>query len=134
MSSRIMMALALSGVVLTGACATGRGAAAPEDQPDALAAPDVPAVVQVSNQNWQDIDVFVLRPGIKERLGMVTSMGKTVFKLSNSMLAGTSGVRLLISPIGGGGDFLTPEIPLTQGQRLDLDVENNLRMTSYAVW
>ncbi len=133
MSSRIAMALVLSGVVLAGACATGRAAVAPEDAPDALAAPAAEAVVHISNQNWQDIDVYVIRPGVKQRLGMVTSMGALAFKLSDTMLAGSSGVRLLISPIGGGGDYVTPEIPLIQGQTLDLEVENNLAMSSYAV-
>ncbi len=133
MSSRIVMALVLSGVVLAGACATGRAAAAPEDQPDALAAPASPAVVHISNENWQDIDVFVVRPGAKQRLGMVTSMGAMVFKLSSEMLAGTSGVRLLISPIGGGGEYITPEIPLIEGQTLDLEVENSIGMSSYSV-
>ncbi len=131
--TRIGMALALSGILLTGACATGRAAAAPEDQPDALAAPDAPAMVHINNQNWQDIDVFLVRPGMKLRLGLVSSMGTLAFKLSENVLQGSAGVRLLISPIGGGGDYVTPEIPLSQGQTLELQVENNLRLSSFDV-
>jgi len=132
--SRMVRALALAAAAWAGGCATGKTAVPAGEEQDALAAPAGPTIVHVSNQNWQDVDLFVVRPGAKLRLGMVTSMGTMDFRLPSTIMSGVPSLRVIVSPIGGGRDYITPEISLNQGQTLDLEVENNLRLTSYAIW
>ena len=132
--SRMVVVLAVVAAAWVGGCATGKTAVPAGEEQDALAAPAPPAIVHVSNQNWQDIDLFVVRPGAKLRLGVVTSMGTMDFRLPSAIMSGVPSLQLIVSPIGGGRDYITPEISLGRGQTLDLEIENNLRMTSYAIW
>ncbi len=134
---RMGIVLVVAAVALAGGCASGRGAVRGDQSGagdnDALAAPEANTWVHASNQNWQDIDLFLVRPGLKVRLGMVTSMGSMSFRIPKSVMDGSAGVRLLVSPIGGGNEYMTPEIALNPGEVVQLEVENELRLSSYSV-
>ncbi len=130
----VVLTAALAVAALAGGCATGRGAVAADDWASAQAAPDELAVVHVDNHNWQDVDVFAVREGMKVRLGMVTSMTSGDFRLPQAFLVGSSNVQLQIDPIGSSSGYLTQSILVSPGQTVDLRIENNLNLTSYSVY
>lgn len=129
----LAIAVALGSALLAGGCATGRSSTY-DEMTAAQPAPTDAAVVHVANNNWQDIDVFAVRNGMKLRLGMVQSMGATDFRLPASFIEGAPNVQVYIHPIGSNGGYLSQAMLVNVGQRVDLHVENNLNLTSYSVW
>src|SRR5687768_9327362 len=49
----------------------------------------------VENNNWSDMTVYILRDGVRTRLGAVSSMSRSTFVLSNAMLSGSGELRIL---------------------------------------
>ena len=133
LSKPVVLSVALAVAAVTGACASGRGVVA-DGEDFAQAAPARNAIVHVDNHNWQDVDVFAVREGMKIRLGMVTSMAGGDFKLPESFLVGSPNVQLRIDPIGSSMGYMTQTILVAPGQTVDLRIENNLNLTSYSVY
>lgn len=91
-------------------------------------------LIQVKNFNWSDVTIYMLRGGVRTRLGMVTSMGEALFRLPGTMFAASSDVRLILDPIGSPLAFTTEPIYVRPGQMVQMNVENYLPLTNWAVW
>ena len=130
----VVLSVVLAVAAVAGGCATGRGVAEGDEQMFAQSAPASTAMVHVDNHNWQDVDVFAVREGMKVRLGMVTSMTGGDFKLPETFLVGSPNVQLRIDPIGSSSGFMTQSILVSPGQTVNLRIENNLNLTSYSVY
>lgn len=89
--------------------------------------------VQVSNQGWSDVVVYVLRSGMKWRLGMVTSQTSRTFEMPRGVLPEAGSLRLLADPIGS-KEHLTAPFQVTSGQRVALTLQNVLSMSYVSVW
>lgn len=132
MLKRIVFPVACIAMLGLGACASGHEAPAVGPQ-DVQPAPSSEARVHVRNNNWADVDVYVVRSGLPTRLGTVTSMQDGVFEIPSTVLAGAPQLQLLVEPIGGSNPFLTQPMTIGEGQLVDLRVENNLALSSYSV-
>jgi hypothetical protein len=120
-------AVALAGL-LAGACASGTGGAV------ATNGAGDRTVVEVSNHNWADVNVYAVQLGTRMRLGTVVSMTTRRFTLpAQTRLAG-GGVRLMASPIGSTRSHLTDLILVDAGGRIEWNLENSLALSSYMVW
>ncbi len=93
-----------------------------------------PVSVRVTNHNWMDVTVYALRAGSSYRLGNVTSMRASRFRLPSALGAYTGDLRLMADPIGSRDSFVTPSIQVSPGQTIDFTVENHLEISSVAVW
>lgn len=125
-------------VVLAGlwsgqACAPG---AAPDGGTVQPAPWDDETVVQVNNHNWADITVYLVRDGSSSRvrLGSVMSMTEENFDVPRSVMPDAGGIRLYADPIGSRRGYLTEPIQVAPGQRVEWQLENNLRLSSVSVW
>ena len=134
LSKPVVLSAALVVVAVAGGCATGRNEVVGDGSAFAQAASANTAIVHVNNHNWQDVDVFAVRDGMKMRLGMVTSMSAGDFKLPETFLVGSPNVQLRIDPIGSNSGYLTQSILVSPGQTVDLRIENDLNLTSYSVY
>lgn len=119
----LAMALALSACALPG-----------KKQRYGKAPVEVPAVVRVANQNYSDINVYVVQSGMRRRLGTVTGMSTQRFTLPRDIPLETMDIRLLADPIGGTGTYLSPAVQVHPGQEMDLTVAAALHLSSLAVW
>ncbi len=121
--------------VLTAALVLGPGACAPGlGGGSAAPTPTSEVLFQVNNHNWSDVTVYLMSGGARTRLGMVTSMNQRIFKVPGGLLTTTADIRLLLDPIGSTRGYLTEPIMVSPGQTVEMNVENNLRLTSWAVW
>lgn len=105
-----------------------------EGEEDALAQTDGPASVQVANNGWSDVDVFLMRGSARVRLGMVTSMSSQRFTVPPSFLHGSQDLRLRAHPIGGFKDYETQALLVSPGQQIALTLQNNLNLSSYSIY
>ena len=136
------LAAAVAATLTLGACATGgapagSGSFAPTGEAAAKALASAgtrAATVKVENLNWSDMNVYVLQNGARTRLGTVTSMNTTVFRLPTHVLASTATVRLLLDPIGSSEMFVTDPVQVRGGEQIALNVQNSLPLSSVGVW
>jgi len=121
-------ALALS-LSLT-ACASGKPSAGPASPSPAGKS----AQVQVTNNNWADMNVYLERAGMKVRLGTVTSMGKRVFGVPKAFLNSTGDFRLVADPIGAREVHVSQPVQVWPGQMVDFRIEDHIAISSISVW
>lgn len=89
--------------------------------------------LKVENNNWLDVRVYLVRDGESIPLGMVTGPGTTEFRLPGMATLAGSDTQLLVLPIGGFDDYLSPILAVNPGDRVHLTVENDLALSSVVV-
>lgn len=95
-------------------------------------APGMGITLDVENHNWSDMAVYSVVHGTRHRLGTVSTAGHEVFRLPSTVV-GTRGVQILLRPIGGGGQFLTDQIMVNPGEKIELRIENHLPLSAWRV-
>lgn len=86
--------------------------------------------ISVSNRNWRDARVYVVRSGARFRLGTVTSMNSVDYEIPASMLPPGSRIRVLAELIGSAHSTQTENVRVEQGLVIQWIVENVLANSS----
>ena len=110
------------------------GACAPATEQSQVGAPESATTLVVKNNNWQEVVIYVMRGAMRTRLGSVTSMNSARFRLSDTMMSGTGGVRIVADPIGSARTYTSPAITVTPGAQVELQVQNQISISNYAVY
>jgi hypothetical protein len=133
------LAAAVAASLTLGACAggTATGSARLPDGPSAGRTADAaerPATLKVSNYNWMDVVVYAAQGNSRVRLGQVTSMSSTSFRLPARMVANSvQSVRLMVDPVGSTEGWQTEAISIRAGQQVQFNVQNSLSYSSVLV-
>lgn len=132
---------ALAMAVSMGACASasGGGELAPARFASAGGGGSAPARVQgatvrVTNNNWKDMTVYMVRGSSRYRLGMVTSMTTEVFPVPRALVGNTGGVQLLADPIGSTATYLSPSIFVNGGETVQFEVHNQIAISNVSIF
>jgi hypothetical protein len=88
---------------------------------------------RITNNGWLDVNVYALRGGSRQRLGMVTGQNTQVFRLPRNFVD-ARGVRLFIDPIGSPQGYQTELISVGPGQQIELVVQQRISMSHYSVF
>jgi len=120
-------ALALAMLTLASACT--RHPEAEDDQP---AQKPEPIIVHVRNENFLDVNIFVVVSGVNRRLGMVSGNTSADFSVDWGLTVGQS-IALLAVPIGGRGSANTGSLSVGLGQVIDFTVAPVLRQSTVSV-
>src|SRR6059036_4315538 len=95
--------------------------------PREVAAVEFPGItLLVRNDNWLQVDVYLLRATTRQRLGTVSSMGTQIFRIPRALYATSGTVQLLADPIGTDETFRTEQIPVGQARQIELTVADYL--------
>jgi hypothetical protein len=108
-------------------------ACAPSAQPEGPSGRQV-ATVRVTNHNWSDMNVFVIRNGTRMRLGTVTSMNTSTFRIPGTLMRSVSSLRIVADPIGSSSAYTSPELQVAPGQQVAMTVQGVLHTSSVSVW
>ena len=76
--------------------------------------------LQVQNQAFLDMNVYVIRGSQRVRLGQARSNGTTTLRIPPSMLTGPTPLRFLADPIGSSRTPVSSEIVVTPGEQVSL--------------
>lgn len=97
---------------LSTACGASRStvASAPEPSSD-----EIP--VQIDNQNFNDMEIYVVKNGQRLLIGQAGGLTKTTLTIRN-VARGGGRVRLLAEPIGGARPIATPTLVVPPGQSI----------------
>ncbi|HEX2207459.1 MAG TPA: hypothetical protein VHG93_07235 [Longimicrobium sp.] len=109
------------------ACASGKG------KPSLGKPPGRTAVVQVANNGFADVTVYVVQSGMRQRLGTVTGLSRQRFPLTR-VAHESADVYLLADPVGGARTYLSPPVRVRPGDAVDLRLHATLSMSSVSVW
>jgi hypothetical protein len=97
---------------LSSACGASRSTTASGPEPSSNEIP-----VQIDNQNFSDMDIYVVRSGQSWLLGQAGGLTKTTLTIQNAV-RGDGRVRLLAEPIGGARPIATPTLVVPLGQSI----------------
>ena len=101
--------------ILAGAGACSKQSAAPVD-------PMAPAFVEVQNQGFYDMTVYVIRSGQRVRLGQVSGNSTATFELPRTMVNPGLPIRFQADPIGGNRTPFSQEIGVSPGDTVVLRI------------
>jgi hypothetical protein len=99
-------------LALLSACGASRSPTASGPQP---ASNDIR--VQIDNQNFSDMEIYVLKNGQRLLVGQAGGLTRTTLTIRNAV-RGDGRVRLLAEPIGGVRPFTTPTLVVPSGQSI----------------
>ena len=108
------------GATISAASACSRGNTAAGD-----VAPSSMIGLHVQNDNFSDMDVYVVSEGLPTRLGTVTGNSSRNFVLDPSVAV--QDLRIVATPIGGNGRASSGQIAVAPGQTIDFRIGSILR-------
>ncbi len=119
-------------LLATGACARhtpSSDSAAPAPAPETRG----PVTLRVTNSNWSDVRIYVVRGAMWTRLGIVTTNSTIDFTIPADLLSGATSVTLVADPVAGVGTWNTPLPVISPGDEFELVVENFLQYSHLVV-
>lgn len=132
-AGRKMMVLgALLASTAVGGCASGMASDEGAMYGVAPAASERTALV-IENNNWQDMVVYLLKDGMRHRLGNVQSLASGRFRLTPSMIGGSGSLRIVADPIGSTRAWVSEPIHIQPGDVVQFKLENNISLSSYLI-
>ena len=105
---------------LSTACGASRSTVASEPAPSSN---DLP--VQIDNQNFSDMDIYVVRDGQRWLVGHAGGLSKTTLVIRDAVRP-AGRVRLLAEPIGGVRTVVTPSLIVPPGEGIFWTIGSNL--------
>jgi hypothetical protein len=108
---RIACCLTLALAITSMGCRTGNASRKTGDVP-------VQTTIDVQNQDFNDMTVYVIVNGARTRLGIAPGNKTTVLTIPEYLITGTSFVRFVCDPIGGNRTPVTEEVDVTPGDQL----------------
>lgn len=94
------------------------GCVKPEE--DEGAVPRAETMVRVENQDFLDMNVYVVRSGQRIRLGNVPGLSTRILQLPASLVGGGADLRFLVDPVGSSRTPISQEIFVQPGDVVDL--------------
>jgi hypothetical protein len=92
------------------------------NQADTGIIPNQPTTLRVDNQSFNDMRIYVIQGGQRIRVGTATGKNVSTFKLSKSVITGTTTVKVEAVPIGANGHSVSEEISVQPGEELELRI------------
>jgi hypothetical protein len=119
---RTLMAGLIGLVAMSLGCGTGRpslSAPAPQPGSEQAARGDRGQIrVQIDNQNFNDMDIYLIDAGTRVYLGSVNGLSKASLPIPRGASRTDFQVRLLADPIGAGYTIRTPNVLVGPGQNV----------------
>ena len=83
-------------------------------------APRAETMVRVENQDFLDMNVYVVRSGQRIRLGNVSGLSTRVLPIPPSLVGGGAELRFLVDPVGSNRTPISHEIFVQPGDVVEL--------------
>jgi hypothetical protein len=93
----------------------------------------LPVTLHVSNSNWSDVRIYLVRGGAWLRLGLVTTNGAADFEIPPDFLRQAGSVILVAAPVAGRAAYSTSLAGIMPGDEVELVVEGFLQYSHLVV-
>jgi hypothetical protein len=113
--SRLIPIAALAALTLaTAACGGGRRGGSVD--------PMQPAFVEVQNQSWYDMTIYIVRSGARVRLGTVSGNSTVLLEIPHTYVNPGLAIRFMADPIGSTRTPYSQEIAVWPGDTIVLRI------------
>lgn len=106
----------------------------PDGPPAPADAPRAEVTLLVRNHHWLDINVYLVRGNIRQRLGTVTGTADKRFSIPWSRLDGQTGLQLIADPVGQTGQLRSDLVAIRPGSDVEWTIENGMRSSTMTVF
>jgi hypothetical protein len=128
--------IAALAILLTGACAPASNGLDTSTLPA-----EEKATVQVRNYNLNPVTVYLVRSGMRHRIGRLGTHQTKTFEVPRDMIRVVDDVRLVADPVGPATEFTasrtmpfrTEPLRVPEGQDIVFTIENNLAASTYTL-
>lgn len=86
----------------------------------------------VQNQNFYDMDLYVVSEGLATRIGDVSGNSNATFTLDPSFFPSTE-LRIIATPVGGNGRASSGALNVSPGQTIHFTIASVLRQSSATI-
>ena len=117
----------------TTGCARHKPDAAAAASPPPPAEPRLPVALRVTNSNWSDVRIYVVRGTMWMRLGTVTTNSTVDFQIPADFLSGAGGASIVADPVAGRARWSTPLPAISEGDEFEVVIENFLQYSHLVV-
>jgi hypothetical protein len=131
LGAAVLGATALGAASLAGCVHRAGGAAGASDSTTVV---NLPVYLTVESHARVNVVLFVVRGGIRHRLGTVVAASTQRFEMPRDAIRDPAGFSLLGEPIGGDPPGHTDLLHVLPGQRIVWTLEANLTRSSVAVY
>ena len=87
--------------------------------------PQAETALTVDNQNFLDMNVYLVRSGQRIRLGMVPGLSKQILMLKPELIGYGTDLQFEVHPIGGRGSPITETISVKPGDVVQITIPPN---------
>ena len=108
-------------------------AAASPPPPAPAAERRLPVALRVTNSNWSDVRIYIVRGTLWMRLGTVTTNSTVDFEIPADFLSGAGGASIVADPVGGRAHWSTPLPAISEGDEFEVVIENFLQYSHLVV-
>ena len=105
----------------------------PTESPVPAPVARAPILLRVTNSNWSDVRIYLVRGSMWMRLGTVTTNSTVEFSVPADYLSGATTVTLVAAPVAGRTPWTTPLPVVAAGDEFELVVENFLQYSHLVV-
>lgn len=96
--------------------------------------PTGPTSLRIENQNWLDVNIYVVHDGQRSRLGAATAARTTELAIPPALLGQLGAIRLIADPVGSSKAITSPTVVVKAGTRLVWTLAPDLSRSSLAVY
>jgi hypothetical protein len=116
-----------AGALLFG-CARRRGDPADQEPPRA------PVTLEVTNHNWADMVIYVVRGTQRIRVLTVVTANTASVVLRPDLVGPGGELRIAAHAIGGGGRYRSPRVFASPGGAVTVTLETDLARSTVTAW
>ncbi|HEU4584701.1 MAG TPA: hypothetical protein VFR95_03080 [Gemmatimonadaceae bacterium] len=96
--------------------------------------PTGPTSLRIENQNWLDVNIYVVHDGQRSRLGSATAAHTTQLEIPPTLLGQLGAIRLIADPVGSPQAITSQAVVVKPGTRLVWTLGTDLNRSSLAVY
>ena len=106
----------------------------PKRQEDFAPVPVQDLVLEVSNNNWSDVVIYMVQNGSRKRFTMVTAARSATVSIPSQFISSNGSVQIVAHRVGGTDEYVSPVVSVFLGHTVALTLESNLNRSTIGVW
>jgi hypothetical protein len=91
-------------------------------------------VLEVSNNNWSDVVIYMVQNGSRKRFTMVTAARSASVAIPTQFISSNGSLQIVAHRVGGTDEYVSPVVSVLLGRVVALTLESNLNRSTIGVW
>jgi hypothetical protein len=106
----------------------------PKPREELVPVPVQDLVLEVSNNNWSDVVIYMIQNGSRKRFTMVTAARSAIVAIPSKFINSNGSVQIVAHRVGGTDEYVSPVVSVVLSRTVALTLESNLTHSTIGVW